>query len=73
MNTQYPDQYLRFGLKVQYYRKLRGMTQEAFAEKITALYQDNDRLGAMCRRSQEYIREYFSLDGAWKNIEEDFS
>ena len=46
---------------------------EAFAEKITALYQDNDRLGAMCRRSQEYIREYFSLDGAWKNIEEDFS
>ena len=46
---------------------------EAFAEKITTLYQDNDRLGAMCRRSQEYIREYFSLDGAWKNIEEDFS
>ena len=34
MNTQYPDQYLRFSLKVQYYRKLRGMTQEAFADQI---------------------------------------
>ncbi len=34
MNTDYHAQYIRFGLKVQYYRKLRGLTQEAFAEKI---------------------------------------
>ena len=34
METQYREQYIRFGLKVQYYRKLRGLTQEAFAEKI---------------------------------------
>lgn len=34
MKTKYPQDYIRFGLKVQYYRKLRGMTQEAFAEKI---------------------------------------
>lgn len=34
MATEYRDQYIRFGLKVQYYRKLRGMTQEAFAEKV---------------------------------------
>lgn len=34
METEYREQYIRFGLKVQYYRKLRGLTQEAFADKI---------------------------------------
>ena len=34
MDTTYEEQYNRFGLKVQYYRKLRGLTQEAFADKI---------------------------------------
>lgn len=34
METNYREQFIRFGLKVQYYRKLRGLTQEAFAEKI---------------------------------------
>ena len=34
METQYQEQYIRFGLKVQYYRKLKGLTQEAFADKI---------------------------------------
>ena len=34
MDTKYHEQYIRFGLKVQYYRKLSGMTQEAFADDI---------------------------------------
>ena len=34
MKTQYREKYIRFGLKVQYYRKLQGLTQEAFADKI---------------------------------------
>jgi len=34
MNTDYRERYIRLGLKIQYYRKLRGLTQEAFAEKI---------------------------------------
>lgn len=34
METNYRSQYIRFGLKVQYYRKLLGLTQEAFADKI---------------------------------------
>ena len=34
MQTRYEQEYIKFGLKVQYYRKLRGMTQEAFAEKV---------------------------------------
>ena len=33
MKTEYQEQYIRFGLKVQYYRKLKGLTQEAFADK----------------------------------------
>lgn len=34
METKYREQFIRFGLKVQYYRKLRGLTQEAFADEI---------------------------------------
>ncbi|RKI66884.1 XRE family transcriptional regulator [bacterium 1xD42-67] len=34
METEYREQYIRFGLKVQFYRKLLGLTQEAFADKI---------------------------------------
>ena len=34
MQTNYEQEYIKFGLTVQYYRKLRGMTQEAFADRI---------------------------------------
>lgn len=34
METKYRELYIRFGLKVQYYRKLRGLTQEAFADAV---------------------------------------
>lgn len=34
METKYKQQFIKFGLNVQYYRKLRGMTQEAFADRI---------------------------------------
>ena len=34
MKTAYEQKYIKFGLKVQYYRKLRGYTQEMFADKI---------------------------------------
>ena len=34
MQTKYEQEYIKFGLKVQYYRKLRGLTQEAFADKV---------------------------------------
>ena len=44
-----------------------------FAVKTAELYADKDRLLAMCRRTQTYIREHFSVDAAWKVIEEDFS
>lgn len=34
MQSVYEQQYIKFGLKVQYYRKLRGLTQEAFADRL---------------------------------------
>ena len=34
MRTDYPERYRILGLKIAYYRKKRGYTQEAFAEKI---------------------------------------
>lgn len=34
METRHAQEFIKFGLKVQYYRKLRGMTQEALADKV---------------------------------------
>lgn len=34
MRTEYPERYKTLGLKIAYYRKKAGYTQEVFAEKI---------------------------------------
>ncbi len=34
MKPIYDDKYLQIGLKIAYYRKLRGLTQEELAEKV---------------------------------------
>lgn len=34
MKVVYKSQYLQLGLKISYYRKLKGLTQEQLAEKI---------------------------------------
>ena len=34
MKSIYESEYLQLGLKIAYYRKLRGLTQEELAEKI---------------------------------------
>lgn len=34
MQTDYPERYRIMGLKIAYYRKKAGYTQEVFAEKI---------------------------------------
>ena len=34
MQTEYKEKYIVLGLKIAYYRKKAGYTQEAFAEKI---------------------------------------
>ncbi len=34
MRTEYSEKYITMGLKIAYYRKKAGYTQEVFAEKI---------------------------------------
>ena len=34
MNPVYESEYIQIGLKIAYYRKLRGLTQEQLAERI---------------------------------------
>jgi len=34
MITEYPERYITMGLKIAYFRKKAGYTQEAFAERI---------------------------------------
>ena len=34
MRTEYADKYITLGLKIAYFRKKAGYTQEVFAEKI---------------------------------------
>lgn len=46
---------------------------ELFAAAAISLYKDNERCRELCHKTQEYIRTYFSLDGAWKVVEEDFT
>ena len=35
MKTEYTEQYRQIGLKISYYRKLRGLTQEQLAELVS--------------------------------------
>ena len=34
MHTEFPKRYITLGLKIAYYRKKAGYTQETFAEKV---------------------------------------
>lgn len=34
MNKMYRNKYMKLGLKISYYRKLRGLTQEQLAEAV---------------------------------------
>ncbi len=45
---------------------------EAFAQAVCALYTSPEACQALSRRAQEYIREKYSMEAAWKVIEEDF-
>ena len=38
MKTIYADKYRQIGLKIAYYRKLRGLTQEQLAEKLSPAF-----------------------------------
>ena len=46
---------------------------EEFAGAVVSLYNDPAACAAICQKTQAYIREHFSVDAAWKVIEEDFT
>lgn len=45
---------------------------QSFANAVVELYQSPEKCQSMCRRTQEYIKEYYSVDAAWSVVEEDF-
>ena len=45
---------------------------ERFADAVVGLYKNPDACQELCKKTQAYIREHFSVDAAWKVIEEDF-
>ena len=45
---------------------------DRFAQAVVSLYQDTGRCQELCEKTQVYIKEHFSMDGAWNVIEEDF-
>lgn len=46
---------------------------QAFADKAVALYQDNEACRRMARKTQDYMKEHFSMDGAWNIVKDDFT
>ena len=64
MNEQFKGEYLQLGLKIAYYRKMKGFTQEALAEKI-------DRSAAFIGHVEApNIRKAISLDTLFDIAEE---
>lgn len=45
---------------------------EDFAGAVAELYTDEKRLCELCARTQEYIKDHFSVDAAWEVVREDF-
>lgn len=45
---------------------------EDFARAVAELYTDEKRLCELCARTQEYIKDHFSVDAAWEVVREDF-
>ena len=46
---------------------------EEFAEETVRLYQNPEALRELSRKTQNYIRRYYSVDAAWSVVEEDFT
>lgn len=44
----------------------------AFAENIVELYDDAEKLAEMGNKTQEYIKEHFSIEAVWNIVKDDF-
>lgn len=45
---------------------------EEFASQVIELYKDTEKCRKMCQKTQQYIKDHFSIDAAWSVIEDDF-
>lgn len=45
---------------------------EVFAETVVNLYGNDEACRELCEKTQRYIRRHFSVDAAWRVIEDDF-
>lgn len=45
---------------------------EDFADTVVRLYDDTEKLREMAEKTQDYIKNHFSIDAAWEVIREDF-
>lgn len=43
-----------------------------FAERIMSLYQDDEKLIDMAQKTQQFIKEKFSIDAVWNIVKDDF-
>lgn len=49
------------------------LIEQRFAEAVVRLYQDDAFCRAANRADQRYIRQYYSMDAAWRVVADDFS
>lgn len=47
-------------------------SEKEFADAVTEVYGDVDRLRELSVKTQDYIKDHFSMDAAWEVIREDF-
>ena len=59
MRQEFEQEYLQLGLKIAYYRKLRGLTQEELAERVGCSRSQLARLesGVSCRPSYQIVAD----------------
>lgn len=57
MRTEYSDRYIVLGLKIAYYRKKAGFTQEVFAEKT-----GKNKEQIIEQRDQQYKKPLMNID-----------
>ena len=50
MREDYRERFRILGLRIAYYRKMRGMTQEQFAEALETLFLMSEKLGISMAR-----------------------
>ena len=72
MQTEYPEKYKMLGLRIAYFRKKEGYTQEVFAEKMEACAEAAKRFGftaeAFAAKRAEFETEFAAFYADKKTV-----